>query len=104
MKTSPCRRAISRTAHLREIENAAPCNGFGIRVAGGQLMAAGAAAAWVSMVLIAVHSQHRFGTAPYQGVSGYGTLWYQVLARARSGWISSQEATWQLPSLTTRLR
>src|SRR6201987_4962698 len=67
MKTSPCRWAISLTAHRREIENAAPCSAFGIRVAGGKLIAAGAAAAWVSMVLIAVHSQYRFGTASYQG-------------------------------------
>src|ERR1700759_5286716 len=63
MKTSPWRRAIRCIIARREIANAAPCNAFGIRSAGGNLMAGAVGAAWVSMVLIAVHSQHRDGTA-----------------------------------------
>jgi len=38
-------------------------------------------AARVSMVLMAVGSQHRCGTAPYRYSFRYGTVWYQVLAR-----------------------
>src|SRR5271156_944779 len=104
-KMSPWRRAICCTIHRREIQNAAPCNAFGSCDAGGYFTAGTAGGAGcVSMVLMAVHSQHRCGTAPYHGLFRYGTVWYQVLARVETTWFRQEEAPWRRPSLTTRLR
>src|ERR1700739_2925293 len=89
MKTSPGRGAISLTAHRCESANAAPCNAFGTRVAGGKLIAAGAGA-WVSMVLIAVHSQHRFGTASYQGRMRVRYPLVPGAGKGRLGFVSSE--------------
>src|SRR5581483_10131503 len=88
MKTSPCRRAIRCTTHRREIQNAVPCKAFGTRDAGGNLTAGDAGAAWVSMVLIAVHSPHRLVLRRTTGYARYGTLWYQTVARvARAAFV-----------------
>src|ERR1700679_4037665 len=75
-----------------------PCNAFGIRGPGGNVRAAVVEAACVSMVLMAVHSQHRCGTAPYHGLFRYGTVWYQVLARVGTTLVLQKEAPWRRPS------
>ena len=56
------------------------------------MLAAVVEAACVSMVLMAVHSQHRCGTAPYHCSFRYGTVWYQVLARVGMTLVWQKEA------------
>src|SRR5258708_39095625 len=75
-----------------------PCNAFGIRGPGGNVLAAVVEAACVSMVLMVVHSQHRCGTAPYHCSLRYGTVWYQVLARVGTALVLQKEAPWRRPS------
>src|SRR5277367_4506429 len=90
----------------RKNAKAKPCNACGIRGPGGNLLAAVAEAACVSMVLMVVHSQHRCGTAPYHGLFRYGTVWYQVLARVEMCWFDRRRRRWRrlsrkmLPRLT----
>src|SRR3984885_6292881 len=69
-----------------------PCNAFGIRGPGGNVLSAAVEAACVSMVLMVVHSQHRCGTAPYHCSLRYGTVWYQVLARVEMTPVWQKEA------------
>src|SRR3984885_8062008 len=76
---------------------AIPCNAFGIRGPGGNVLAAVVEAACVSMVLMVVHSQHRCGTAPYHYSSRYGTVWYQVLARVEMALVWQKEAPMATP-------
>ena len=76
-------------------------------------MAAGAGAAWVSMVLIAVHSQHRCGTAPYRrlysGTVPCGTRCWQGLSRLVSSeggavatTVADDAASARAPPMSTR--
>src|ERR1700754_5356474 len=82
----------------RKNAKAKPCNAFGIRGPGGNVLAAVVEAARVSMVLMMVHSQHRYGTVPYHYSLRYGTVWYQVLARVESMLVWQKEAPWRRPS------
>ena len=66
------------------------------------MLAAVVEAAWVSMVLMVVHSQHRCGTAPYHYSFRYGTVWYQVLARVETTLVWQKEAPWRRPSRKMR--
>src|SRR5271154_5651172 len=88
----------------RKNVKANPCNAFGIQGPGGNGVAAVVDAACVSMVLMAVHSQHRCGTAPYHDSFRYGTVWYQVLARVETTLVRQKEAPWRRPSRKMRPR
>src|SRR5271169_2568055 len=83
---------------------AIPCNAFGIRGPGGNVPVVVVEAACVSIVLMAVHSQHRCGTAPYHDSFRYGTVWYQVLARVETTLVWQKEAPWRRPSRKMRPR
>src|ERR1700722_10145598 len=81
-----------------------PCNAFGIRGPGGNVLAAVVEAACVSMVLMVVHSQHRCGTAPYHYSLRYGTVWYQGLARVEMVLVRRRRRRWRRPSRKIRRR
>src|SRR5271168_555404 len=76
----------------RKNVKANPCNAFGIQGPGGNGVAAVVDAACVSIVLMAVQSQHPCGTAPYRYSFRYGTVWYQVLARVETTLVWQKEA------------